>query len=275
MKKTLSTILAAILLFCMTSALGASADSAELPTLNVDVDTGDMTVIPVDWSFSKGITPWAGEEVDKLFDGLYGVPSDDAMASYFRTDEEKGTKLGGQVTDYSVTVDFSTAEASAVKYYTFYTGFDTALETNRNPIAWTFYGLDENMDMHVLHEVVSDETVSTGMEAINCAPYTYQVPAENVGVYTDYLFEFTVSGEYFQLNEIVLFGDVGVEDAPADIPSDEKPADTTAAVTTAPSSDDADDGAGAPVVPIVIAVVAVIAVAAVVVVIVALKKKKG
>ncbi|MBQ8289132.1 MAG: hypothetical protein IJX76_10305 [Clostridia bacterium] len=277
--KKMSLILVIVMLMGLMSGTGVFAESAEIPTLNVDVDTGEMTVIPVVDPFAKGIVPWGGEEVDKLFDGLYGVPSDDAMASHFRTDEEKGTKLGGQVTAPMVTVDFFTEEASAIRYYTFYTGFDTAMEPRRNPIEWTLYGVDGNGDIHILHDVVSNESVSTGMQAINCAPYTYQVPAENVGKYSEYFIEFVVSGEYFQLNEIVLFGDVGAEEEPADPPSDEPPAGTTAPTGTAPATDgsasgDTDSDADAPVIPIVITAVAVIAVAAVVVTVVLKKKKK-
>ena len=160
----------------------SGASLPERSPLNITLPE-NLTKVSVSSTVScTGLNAWGDGAATNLFDG-----------------NTASTKIGGG-TNGSVTVEF-TAEASTIRYYSLYTGGDTAQYPERNPVAWTLYG-KVNGEYVELAEIASTEEVYTGMGATNNTPYSYAV--ESPVECTEYKIVF-ITGSAFQLNELELY----------------------------------------------------------------------
>ncbi len=153
--------------------------SVALPD-NAEKLTVDLTTIK-----SENINTWGdNQDVTEFFDG-----------------DTTGSKIGGGTTDKgTTTVYFALTEAATVKYYTLWTGGDSAQWRGRNPRSWKLYG-KVGEEWVVLDEVNPAKDCAPILE-VNSTAFTYAV--DNIQKCTEYKIEFVTRGA-LQLNELELF----------------------------------------------------------------------
>ncbi len=163
----------------------SSANLPERAGLNIELPAGVVAQAVESASvIGSGANFWGDGKPENLFDG-----------------DTAATKLGGNPQG-TVTVEFALVNGPAeIKYYSLYTGGDTAKYPERNPTSWVLYG-KVGEEYVVLSTVTSTETNVPGLGAADSTPFSYEVT--NVQSCSQFKIEF-VGGGAIQLNEMVLY----------------------------------------------------------------------
>lgn len=167
------------------------------------VDIVDATV--------DGLNAWGDGKIEYVYDGTDGYHDHQGLV---KGDEGWNDilKVGGQVSGTSVIITISLEAKAKIENYALFTGKDCVEWTGRTPTAWVLYATNTNpdeateADWTLLHQV--DDAGIDG--EYDSTPFGYSIPADKVGEYQYYRFEFTavtggITGGVFQLNEIILY----------------------------------------------------------------------
>ena len=144
----------------------------------------------------RNFDPWGdGKLVESLFDGKDG---------YFNTNDQ--TKLGGNVSNGELIVEFKTEKATLVGY-ALVTGNDSKDYGERNPNEWTLSGSNDGRNWTVIDYVYDGK-----ITASNHQYFGYEIDPDARAEYSYYQFKFTLNIynspiTSLQLNEMYLYKD--------------------------------------------------------------------
>lgn len=151
--------------------------------------------------YSIGFTPWQGEGIGNLFDGV--KTEDDWF--YLESGKCAGIK------DDPAFFVFGMTEEVTVSAYVITTGNDNQQFPYRNPIEWTLYGTNDPdaLDPDSFYTAdwqVLDSVYDGNMDEINFTSYGYVIDQENRGSYRYYalMLEYSETNE-FQACELELY----------------------------------------------------------------------
>ena len=142
--------------------------------------------------------PWGdGKLIESLFDGKDG---------YFNTGEQ--TKLGGNVSNGELIIEFKTEKATLVGY-AFITGNDSGSYGERNPGEWTLSGSNDGRNWTVIDYVYDGSITASDHQY-----FGYEIDPDVRAEYSYYQFKFTLNiysspVTSLQLNEMYLYKDKG------------------------------------------------------------------